>query len=54
LIEIAFRNTATELGTLDLTPVVTPNLAKKITGLRFVGATLDNLNDGINPFSVVM
>jgi hypothetical protein len=54
LIEIAFRNTAAELETPDLTPVVTPNLAKKITGLRFVGADLDNLNEGINPFSVVI
>jgi hypothetical protein len=54
LIETAFRNTATDLGTPDLTPVVTPNLAKKITGLRFVGADLDNLNEGINPFSIVI
>jgi hypothetical protein len=52
LIEIAFRNTATELGTPDVTPVVTPNLAKKTTGLRFVGANLDNLHEGINPFSL--
>jgi hypothetical protein len=54
LIEISFRNTAAELGMADLTPVVTPSLAKKITGLRFVGADLDNLNEGINPFSIVI
>jgi hypothetical protein len=38
----------------DLAPVVTPSLARKITGLRFVGADLDNLNEGINPFSVII
>ena len=54
LIEMSFRNTAAELGMADLTPVVTPSLAKKITGLRFVGADLDNLNEGINPFSIVI
>jgi hypothetical protein len=29
-------------------------LARKITGLRFVGADLDNLNEGINPFSAII
>jgi hypothetical protein len=56
LIEIAFRNTATEPGMPDLTPFVTANLAKKITGLRYVGKDFDNLSvkEGINSFSVVI
>jgi hypothetical protein len=36
------------------TPIVTPNLAKKIIELRLVGTNLDALEEGINPFSVVL
>jgi hypothetical protein len=38
----------------DWAPVVTPNLAKKITTLRIVGSNMDDLDEGINPFSVVI
>ncbi len=54
IIELAFREIATGLGTTELSPVVTPGLAKKITALRFAGVNLDDLDEGINPFSVVI
>jgi hypothetical protein len=36
------------------TPVVTPSLAKKITDMRLVGHNLDNLDEGISSFSIVI
>lgn len=35
------------------TPIVTPNLAKKIIEVRLVGANLDDLDESVNRFSVV-
>jgi hypothetical protein len=38
----------------NATPIVTPSLAKKIIDVKLVGNNMDNLDEGINPFSVVM
>jgi len=52
IIEMAFKDKAAELRMKTSTPIVTPNLAKKIIELRLVGTNLDALEEGINPFSV--
>jgi hypothetical protein len=54
IIEATFREIATELGMQGATPVVTPSLAKKIVDMRPIGNNLDNLEEGISPFSMVM
>jgi hypothetical protein len=54
IIEMAVREKATELGMKHSTPIITPNLAKKITDLRLVGNNMDDLDEGINPFSTVI
>ena len=45
---------AANTGNVDQAPVVTPDLAKKIVTLRFVGTKMDDLSNGINPFIVVI
>jgi hypothetical protein len=54
IIEFAFHSKATELHMQDWAPVVTTNLARKITTLRIVSSNMDDLDQGINPFSVVI
>jgi hypothetical protein len=54
IIEFAFHSKATELHMQDWAPVVTPNLAKKTTTLRIIGSNMDDLDEGINPFSNVI
>jgi hypothetical protein len=51
IIQATFREIATEVGIQGATPVVTPSLAKKIVDMRLVGNNLDNLEEGISPFS---
>jgi hypothetical protein len=53
-IEMVFRDKATDSRMWNLVPIVTPNLAKKIVEMRFVGNNLDDLDEGISPFSVVL
>jgi hypothetical protein len=52
IIEAAFREIASELRMHSSKPVVTPG--KKITDMRLVGNNLDNLDEGISPFSIVI
>jgi hypothetical protein len=54
IIQATFREIAAEVGKQGATPVVTPSLAKKIVDMRLVGNNLDNLEEGISPFSMVM
>jgi hypothetical protein len=37
-----------------MAPVVTPQLAKKITSLRLAGTNLDDLSEGIQPFYIIV
>jgi hypothetical protein len=53
-IEWVLRQIANSLSLPELAPVVTPGLAKKLTGLRFAGSNLDDLDEGISPFSIVI
>jgi len=53
-IELVVRQTANSLGLSGLAPVITPGLAKKITTLRSAGSDLDDLEEGVNPFSMVI
>jgi len=54
VIDMAFREIANELDLPELAPVVTPGLAKKITCLRFAGSNMDDLDEGVSPFSMVI
>jgi hypothetical protein len=54
IIEATFNEQAAELRMHGATPIVTPNLAKKIVDMRLVGTNMDDLDEGINPFSVVL
>lgn len=53
-IEAAFREMGSDMGYQHLVPVVTPDLTKKITALRFAGTNMDDLSDGINPFVMII
>lgn len=53
-IETIFRQVANALGIPELCPVVTPNLAKKITSLRLAGTNLQDLEEGVHPFTMVI
>lgn len=54
VIEESFRTIASALGLPELTPVVTPSFTKKITAMRFAGANLDDLSEGVHPFAVII
>lgn len=54
VIDLALREIANELDLPELAPVVTPGLAKKITCLRFAGSNMDDLDEGISPFSMII
>lgn len=53
-IEICLREIANELHIPELCPVVTPSLAKKVTSLRLAGTNLEDLEEGVNPFVMVI
>ncbi|HKK56614.1 hypothetical protein [Marinobacter sp.] len=53
-IETELRITGTALGDPELAPVVTPDLAKKIVGVRLAGNNMDDFSDGVNPFLMVI
>ena len=54
VVEITMRAIANVYHVPELAPVVTPSLAKKIACLRFAGSNMDDLDEGISPFSVVI
>jgi hypothetical protein len=54
IVELAFRREAADIGIPDLTPIVTPSLAKKVMSLWLAGTNLDNVDEGFNPFSVIV
>jgi hypothetical protein len=53
-IEVVVREMANGLGWDELSPVITPQLAKKLSTLRLAGSNLDDLDEGVNPFSIVI
>ena len=53
-IEMVFRENANKIGIPELCPVVTPSLAKKITSLRLAGTNLEDLEEGVHPFAMVI
>ena len=53
-IDSVFRETGTALDQQHLVPVITPDLAKKITSVRFAGNNMDDLSEGINPFVLII
>jgi len=54
VIDEHLRAIASGLGLSELSPVVTPGLAKKIVSMRFSGSNLDDLAEGIHPFCIVI
>jgi hypothetical protein len=50
----AVQDCAASLNHEDLAPVVTSDLAKKLSTLQFVGNNINDLGDGINPFLMVV
>ena len=54
VIEENFRTIASGLSLAELTPVVTPGFAKKVTAMRFAGSNLDDLTEGVHPFSIII
>ena len=54
LIESQVRQVAADDDQDDLAPIITPDLAKKVTTLRFAGSNMDDLMEGINPFSMIV
>ena len=44
----------TGLGDTNLASVITPDLSKKIVGVRLAGNNLDNFTDGVNSFLMVV
>lgn len=53
-IEMVVRQVANAVGLPELAPVITPSLAKKISTLRLAGTNLDDLNEGVQPFVIVI
>jgi hypothetical protein len=53
-IEVVVREMANGLGWDELSPVITPQLAKKLSTLRLAGSNLDDLEEGVSPFSIVI
>mmetsp|Transcript_17336 Transcript_17336/g.26829 ORF Transcript_17336/g.26829 Transcript_17336/m.26829 type:complete len:554 (-) Transcript_17336:3169-4830(-) len=53
-LEQALLSTARDLGMADAAPVVTPDLVKRATGLQWAGLSVDNLSEGIQPFSIIL
>jgi hypothetical protein len=53
-VEHAFSNTAHEMGMGSMVPIATPDLTKKIVGLRFAGDDVNNLGEGIQPFAILI
>jgi hypothetical protein len=54
VVDTAIRTAASSVSLERQMPVITPLLAQKIAGLRFVGDDIDDLNEGLSPFSVVV
>jgi hypothetical protein len=52
LISEHLRMVAQEMGLDGLAPLVTPTLARKLASLQFHHRDLDNLDEGIHPFTV--
>ena len=53
-IETCMRVVAAGLGDKNLEPVITPDLSKKIVGVRLAGNNLDDFTDGVNPCLMVV
>ena len=54
LLAQAVQQTAALLHQEDLVPVITSDLAKKLSTLQFVGNNINDLADGVNPFLMVV
>jgi hypothetical protein len=50
----AVQNTMRHMGAVEVAPVVTPDLTKRLMGLMFGGSDPDDLAEGIQPFSMVI
>jgi hypothetical protein len=53
-VDRAVQNTARRMAAVGATPVVTPDLTKRLMGLMFGGSDPDDLSEGIQPFSMII
>jgi hypothetical protein len=53
-VELALKQTAQRVGLTHITPVVTPEFAKRLLSLIFAVNDQDNLAEGVQPFLLVI
>ena len=53
-IDAKVREVASLLGFQHVVPVITPDLAKKLTTVRLAGSNMGDLTEGINPFLMII
>jgi hypothetical protein len=53
-LEHALNNTAHGMGIASMVPIATPDLTKKLIGLRLAGDDVNNLGEGVQPFAIVI
>lgn len=53
-LEQALLQKARDLRMAEVAPVATPDLVKRVIGLQWAGMGIDDLSEGIQPFSVVL